>query len=76
MAGMFDVAKELARLGKQKLKLEKELTGVNAKLNNPKFVANAKEAIVAGIRKQAGELDEKMAQVEREMVTVSSLGSS
>lgn len=56
MAGMFDVDKELARLGKQRLKIEKELAGVAAKLGNPKFVANAKPAIVEGIKKQVGPL--------------------
>ena len=41
MAGLFDVAKELARLGKQKAKLEKDLAGINGKLNNPKFIEKA-----------------------------------
>eukprot|EP00198_Chlamydomonas_reinhardtii_P003262 XP_001692598.1 predicted protein [Chlamydomonas reinhardtii] len=41
LAGLFDVAKELARLGKQKAKLDKELGGISGKLNNPAFMSKA-----------------------------------
>ncbi|WIA19379.1 hypothetical protein OEZ85_004004 [Tetradesmus obliquus] len=36
LAGLFDVDKELARLTKQKAKVEKELGGIMGRLNNPK----------------------------------------
>lgn len=38
LAGLFDVAKELGRLNKQRTKIEKELSGITAKLNNPAFI--------------------------------------
>jgi hypothetical protein len=41
LAGLFDVAKELARLGKQKAKLDKELGGISGKLTNPAFMSKA-----------------------------------
>jgi hypothetical protein len=43
MAGLFDVAKELARLNKQRTKLQKDLDGVNGRLNNPKFMEKASQ---------------------------------
>lgn len=47
MAGLFDVDKELARLNKQRTKIEKDLAGVVAKLNNPKFIEKASQVRVA-----------------------------
>ncbi len=41
LAGLFDVAKERSRLSKQRAKLDKELAGINARLNNPDFMAKA-----------------------------------
>lgn len=41
LAGLFDVAKERSRLSKQRAKLDKELAGISARLNNPDFMAKA-----------------------------------
>lgn len=41
MAGLFDAAKELARLGKQRAKLQRDLEGIASRLANPKFLARA-----------------------------------
>jgi hypothetical protein len=49
MAGLFDVDKEVARLGKQRAKLEKELAGVSSRLSNAKFLERASEAEVAKV---------------------------
>ena len=50
MAGLFDVDKELARLAKQRAKIEKDLAGVVARLSNPKFLEKASQ--VGGCRRQ------------------------
>jgi len=47
LADIIDVDAEKARLGKQLEKLGKELGGLRRRLNNPKFVASAPEAVVA-----------------------------
>ena len=49
MVGLFDVDKELARLAKQRAKIEKDLAGVVARLSNPKFLEKASQV---GIRKK------------------------
>ncbi|MDR0809879.1 MAG: valine--tRNA ligase [Gemmobacter sp.] len=44
--GIIDIAAEQARLVKALEKLEKEITGLRARLDNPKFIASAKEEVV------------------------------
>lgn len=46
LADIIDVDAEKARLGKQLEKLNKELGGLRGRLNNPKFVESAPEAVV------------------------------
>ncbi len=41
VAGLFDVAKEVARLTKQREKAEKDLAGVAGRMANKKFMDNA-----------------------------------
>ena len=55
MAGLFDVEKELARLGKQRAKIEKDLAGVVARLTNPKFLEKASQVCVRGGGRGGGE---------------------
>jgi valyl-tRNA synthetase len=43
MAGMFDVEKELARLNKQRVKLQKDYDGVTSRLSNTKFLEKASQ---------------------------------
>ncbi|MDP2739450.1 MAG: valine--tRNA ligase [Pseudorhodobacter sp.] len=59
LAGIIDIAEEKARLSKTLEKLEKDLNGLRARLNNPAFVASAKEDVVEETR-------EKLAQGEEE----------
>jgi len=55
LAGLIDVAAEVTRLEKEIAKLRGMLEGINKKLANASFVANAPEAVVAKEReKQAG----------------------
>jgi valyl-tRNA synthetase len=49
-SGTIDFAAERARLTKDLAAAEKELTGVEAKLGNPKFTERAPADVVAGIR--------------------------
>jgi hypothetical protein len=57
MAGLFDVDKEVARLGKQRAKLEKELAGVAGRLDNGKFLERASEAEVAKVGAAAAQAE-------------------
>lgn len=41
VAGLFDMAKEVARLNKQREKAEKDLAGVTSRMANKKFMDNA-----------------------------------
>ncbi|NDV62766.1 valine--tRNA ligase [Puniceicoccales bacterium CK1056] len=52
LAHSIDVAAERERLEKELAKLEKGIKAGEAKLNNPKFVDNAPEAVVAGAKQQ------------------------
>lgn len=49
-AGLFDVAKERARLGKQREKLAKDLVAVAARVANQAFMAKAPPHVVAEAR--------------------------
>ncbi|MCB1670170.1 MAG: class I tRNA ligase family protein, partial [Pseudomonadales bacterium] len=56
LAGLIDVSAEVARLEKEIAKLQAVLEGINRKLANDKFVANAPADVVAREReKQAGQ---------------------
>jgi valyl-tRNA synthetase len=57
----------IAKLTKQKEKLEKEINKLNGMLNNERFVANAPEQVIATNRKTLAEANEKMAKVEAEL---------
>ncbi len=47
LKGLIDVAAELEKLDREKKKLEKELSRVNGKLGNEKFLSNAPAEIIA-----------------------------
>ena len=47
----------------QAAKLEKDLGGCTSRLDSPKFLAQAPEAIVAGLRAQASDLEQQLAAV-------------
>jgi valyl-tRNA synthetase len=53
LAGVIDVAAEKARLSKALEKSDKDIAGLNARLNNPKFVANATPEVVEETREAA-----------------------
>ncbi len=69
LAGVVDVAEELARLGKQLEREQKGLQIVQNKLANERFVANAPEAVVVKERQRLDEhrntVSELTAQIEK-----------
>jgi valyl-tRNA synthetase len=72
-AGLFDAGKELARLAKQRVKLEKEAGALGARIANPAFVQNAAEAVVAEVRAQHAEAAEKLAAIDAKIAEVKAL---
>ncbi|MBY5935056.1 valine--tRNA ligase [Tateyamaria omphalii] len=69
LAGLIDVASEIARLEKTMQKLGKELGGLRGRLNNPKFMASAPEDVVTeakeNLRLREGEEAEMKAAIAR-----------
>jgi valyl-tRNA synthetase len=57
----------IAKLSKQKEKLEKEIAKLNGMLNNKRFVANAPEQVIATNRQALADALDKMAKVEGEL---------
>ncbi|PAJ75185.1 valine--tRNA ligase [Pseudoalteromonas sp. NBT06-2] len=73
MAGLIDVAAEVARLNKQLEKLEKELARVTGKLNNEKFVSKAPEAVLNKEKAIFAELSEAKAKLVEQKTTIENL---
>jgi valyl-tRNA synthetase len=63
MAGLFDIAAEKTRLGKERLKIEAELLSLRQRLENPQFVERAKPEVVAQSRERVAELEAKLTRV-------------
>jgi valyl-tRNA synthetase len=59
LAGIIDVATEQARLAKTLAKLDKDIAGLNARLNNPKFMASAAEDVVIETRDLAEKAEDE-----------------
>ena len=64
MAGLFDVAAETARLGKEAEKIAAELASLSKKLDNPQFVERAKPEVVKEARDRVGELEGRRTKVD------------
>ena len=63
LKGLVDVASELAKLLRERKKVEAKLGQVNGKLSNKKFLANAPDEVVAKEQEKKAELDGKMAKI-------------
>ena len=74
LSGIVDPAKELARLGKQAGKLEKEVDGLAGRLKSPKFVEKAPAAVVEK-GKELAELEEQLASVRSRMSQMEALAA-
>lgn len=65
LAAAIDVQAERERLGKELAKLEKGIKAGQAKLNNPRFVESAPEAVVNGAREQLASTQSKYDEIQR-----------
>jgi valyl-tRNA synthetase len=63
LKGVIDFAAERARLDKEMQKAESDIARVDAKLNNPKFVANAAEDVVEGEREKREEAEGRRGKI-------------
>ncbi|KAK9917842.1 hypothetical protein WJX75_008794 [Coccomyxa subellipsoidea] len=75
MAGLFDVAKEVARLNKQKEKLERDLAGAAGRMANRKFMDSAPPAVVADTLRQKEEAEQKVAAILEKVQQMSQLAA-
>ncbi len=66
-AGLFDVDKEVARLQKQRGKVEKDMAGVAARMNNKKFLDKAPPHVVAEVQAQHAEAAQKLAVIDEKL---------
>jgi valyl-tRNA synthetase len=73
MAGLIDVDAEKARISKDIEKTEKELTRVEGKLNNEKFVSKAPEAVIAKERDKADALKSKLTDLKAQIEQLNAL---
>ena len=60
LKGLIDAEAELAKLDKERTKLEKELQRINGKLNNKKFLSNAPDEVVAKEHQKQGEIQTRL----------------
>ncbi len=63
LAGVIDVAAERARLGKEMAKADADVARVDAKLNNPNFVARAPEEVVEEEKEKRDEAVARKAKI-------------
>jgi len=73
MAGLIDAAAEIARLEKQRGKLETDLAKTRAKLDKSSFVENAPAAVVEKERRRAEELGGAITSIEQQLERVRAL---
>jgi valyl-tRNA synthetase len=67
LAGVIDFAAERARLTKELEKIAKDVSGIDARLNNPGFVAKAPEDVLEETRERKAELEGRRAKVNEAM---------
>ena len=73
LAGIIDIAEEKARLQKSLDKLAKELGGLRGRLNNPKFVESAPEAVVTATRHNLAQREDEEAQLKAALARLAEL---
>ena len=71
MDDLVDKKAELARLQKELDNAKKQLAGVDAKLNNEKFISKAPAAIIEGARQNGEKLRERIRLIEESMMALS-----
>ena len=73
LAGLIDKDAEIARLSKEIEKIEKNLIGVESRLNNPAFVEKAKPEVIETARKQAEEQRLALGQLQGQLEKMQAL---
>ena len=73
LAGLIDKDAETARLNKEIEKIQKGLTGVEGRLNNPSFTDKAPENVVAQVRQQAEEQRAALSQLEQQLAKIKAM---
>ncbi len=63
LKGLVDVEAELAKLARERKKIDGKMQQVTGKLNNEKFLANAPDNVVAKVRDEKSGLDAKLAKI-------------
>ena len=63
MKGLVDIENELAKLRRERKKMEAKLKQVNGKLSNEKFLANAPDSVVIKEQEKKAGLDAKMNKI-------------
>jgi valyl-tRNA synthetase len=71
LAGVADLEAELKRLGREKDKVEKELSTVDRKLSNDNFIEKAKEEVVEKARQKRDVLQTELKKIEESMHIIS-----
>lgn len=73
MAGLIDKDAELARLDKEMIKIEGEISRITNKLSNEGFTAKAPEAVVNAEREKLESLKETLIKLDAQKVTINTL---
>ncbi|POF29355.1 valine--tRNA ligase [Roseibium marinum] len=74
LAGVIDLSAEKARLQKEAGKLEDEITKIEKKLSNPKFVEKAPDEVVEGEREKVAVASEKLEKVGTALKRLAEIG--
>ncbi len=73
LKGLVDVAGEVARLEKNMARLQRDIDKLEQKLGNPKFCANAPEAVVAGVRQELAGLQQRYREMQQNIARLQAL---
>jgi valyl-tRNA synthetase len=65
MDELVDKEKEIARLEKEKAKVQKDIDFLSGKLNNQGFVAKAPAQLIEAEKAKLAKAEEKMAKIEQ-----------
>ncbi len=74
LQGYIDVKGEIAKLEKERAKLEKKLKQCSGKLNNKKFLANAPEEIVAKEKNKLEKFNASLAKIDESIERLAEIG--
>ncbi|MDR3631000.1 MAG: class I tRNA ligase family protein, partial [Desulfocapsaceae bacterium] len=75
LRGLIDVEAELAKLGKEREKVEAKLNQINGKLGNAKFLANAPADVVDKEKEKKSELDARLAKIAETEEKLKNIGA-